>query len=88
MKKTRQAIHRNVIGKRVQEARLKARPRISQDDLAGKLAAKGINIDQPAVSRIENQTRYVMDYEAAALSRCLKVSVAWMFGVKERTSAG
>jgi hypothetical protein len=68
-----------VIGKRVREARLKARPRITQDDLAGKLAARGISVDQAAICRIENQTRYVMDYEAVALARCLRVSVAWLY---------
>lgn len=80
MKKTRQAQERNIIGKRVREARLKSNPPVSQDDLAGKLAAKGIALDQTAISRIENQTRYLMDYEIVALARCLRVSVGWLFG--------
>ena len=84
MKKTRQAHERNVIGKRVREARLKCNPLVSQDDLAGRLAAKGIALDQTAISRIENQTRYLMDYEIVALARCLKVSVAWLFGESDR----
>ena len=49
-------------------------------DLAGRLAAKGILIDRSAVSRIENQTRYLMDYEVRAIAGALKVSVAWLFG--------
>jgi hypothetical protein len=53
---------------------------VSQDDLAGRLAAQGIVMDRSAVSRIENQSRYAMDYEAAAIARALKVSVAWLFG--------
>jgi hypothetical protein len=48
--------------------------------LAGKLAAQGILMDRTAISRIENQSRYAMDYEAAAIARALKVSVAWLFG--------
>jgi len=80
VKKTIQASHRNIVGKRVREARLEARPRISQDDLAGRLAAKGIAMDQTAISRIENQTRYMMDYEIQAIARCLKVSVGWLCG--------
>lgn len=80
MKKTRAAIARNIIGKRVREARLRCQPTVSQDDLAGRLAAQGISMDQTAISRIENQTRYLMDYEVAALARCLKVSVTWLFG--------
>jgi transcriptional regulator with XRE-family HTH domain len=80
MKKTIKATKRNIIGARVREARLKRNPAVSQDDLAGKLAAQGILMDRTAVSRIENQSRYAMDYEAAAIARALKVSVTWLFG--------
>ena len=64
----------------MREARLKRKPAVSQDDLAGRLAGQGIVMDRTAVSRIENQSRYAMDYEAAAIARALKVSVAWLFG--------
>jgi hypothetical protein len=80
MKKTYQRKQRNIVGKRIREARLRTVPPVSQDDLAGRLAAAGVVVDQTAVSRIENQTRYLMDYEVAAIARCLKVSVAWLFG--------
>jgi len=73
MRKRRQAQERNVTGKRIREARLKCQPPVSQDDLAGKMAARGIVLDQTAISRIENQSRYLMDYEIAALAKCLKV---------------
>jgi hypothetical protein len=39
-------------------------------------------LDQTAVSRIERQERYLMDYEVAAIAKCLKVSVAWLHGEK------
>jgi hypothetical protein len=80
VKKTWQSAQRNIIGKRVREARLRQLPPVSQDDLAGRLAAVGIVLDQTAVSRIEKHARYVMDYEAAAIARCLKVSVGWLYG--------
>jgi transcriptional regulator with XRE-family HTH domain len=80
MKKTRKAATRNVIGHRVREARLRSRPPVSQEDLAGKLAVQGILLDRSAISRIESRSRYAMDYEAAALAKALKVSVAWLFG--------
>ncbi len=51
--------------------------------MAGKLAVKGIVLDQTAISRIENQTRYLMDYEVATLAGCLKVSVGWLFGERD-----
>jgi len=80
MKKTRKARQRNVVGGRVKEARLKCKPPVSQEDLAGRLAAQGILLDRSAISRIENQERYLMDYEVAAIARALKVPVAWLYG--------
>ena len=80
MKKTWRTAKKNILGKRIKEARLKMIPKVSQEDLAGKMAAKGILLDRTAISRIEKQERYLMDNEIKALSRCLKVSVAWLFG--------
>jgi hypothetical protein len=82
LKKTHQLPRRNVIGRRIREARLKVNPPVSQDDLAGRLAGKGIVLDQTAISRIERQERYLMDYEVVAIAKCLKVSVAWLHGEK------
>lgn len=64
----------------MRRARLKSTPPITQDDLAGRLARQEILLDRSAISRIESQSRYVMDYEAKAIARALKVSVAWLFG--------
>ena len=83
MKKTGQLEQRNLIGERVRKARLACKPPVTQDVLVGRLAARGITIDQTAVSRIENRTRYLMDYEIAAIARSLKVSVGWLFGEAE-----
>jgi transcriptional regulator with XRE-family HTH domain len=80
MKKTNDARARNLIGSKIRSARLKCTPSVSQEDLAGKLATRGILLDRSAISRIENQERYLMDYEIVAIAKCLKVSVAWLFG--------
>ena len=80
MKKTRNAKQRNLIGRRVRQARLKCNPQVSQEDLAGRLAGQGILLDRSAISRIEGLTRYVMDYEVAAIARALKVPLASLFG--------
>ena len=53
---------------------------MSQEDLAGRLAGRGVHLDRSAISRIENQDRYLMDYEISAIARCLKVTVGWLFG--------
>lgn len=80
VKRTKQTIAKNVTGRRVREARLRHRPAVSQDALAGKLAGRGLTLDQTAISRIERRERYVMDYEAAAIARCLRVTIGWLYG--------
>jgi hypothetical protein len=56
------------------------KPPVSQEDLSGRLAARGIQITQTGISKLETRQRYVMDYEAAAIARVLRVSVSWLFG--------
>jgi transcriptional regulator with XRE-family HTH domain len=64
----------------VRVARLAMRPRVSQEDLSGRLAVKGIQMTQTAISKLENRQRYVMDYEALAIAKALRVSVSWLYG--------
>lgn len=80
MKKTRKTAPRNQIGSRIKQARLKCKPPVSQEDLAGRIAAWGVVLDRSAISRIESHSRYLMDYEIAAIAKSLKVSVGWLFG--------
>jgi hypothetical protein len=44
------------------------------------LAAKGIQITQTGISKLENRQRYVMDYEALAIAKALRLSVSWLYG--------
>jgi len=76
MKKTQKQPPRNEAGPRIREIRLAAKTAISQEDLAGRLAGQGISMDRSAVSRVENQERYLMDYELIAFARALKVPPA------------
>lgn len=59
---------------------MRIKPSVSQEDLSGRLAALGVTITQTGISKIENQERYVMDYEAAALAKALRVPVASLYG--------
>jgi len=65
---------RNVIGATIREIRKKAHPPISLEDLAGRRAARGVNLDRSALGRIENGKRHVLDYEAVALARAPEVN--------------
>lgn len=74
---------KNVVGSRVRIARRRLHPPLSQEDLSGRLAARGITIDRSGISKIENGERYLMDYEVLALAKCLDVPVGWLFGSVE-----
>lgn len=77
---TRKPRGKNIVGRRVAEARNSRSPRLTQDDLSGKLARVGIQLDRAAVAKIENGHRYVLDYELRALGRVLEVDVNWLLG--------
>jgi len=71
---------KNIIGRRVAEARRHCKPPLSQDALSGKLARIGINLDRAAIAKIENNHRHVFDYEVKALARVLSVEASWLLG--------
>jgi len=84
VKKTRQSPFKNVIGQRIRQARLEKTPRVSQEDLSGRLAVQGVQITQTSISKIESGTRYVMDYEALAIAKVLKISISWLYGEADK----
>ncbi len=73
-------MRKNIIGRRVAEARQDCRPALTQDALSGKLAQLGIQLDRAAIAKIENNQRHVLDYELKALSHALGVNVNWLLG--------
>lgn len=88
MKRTQRAKRKNLVGGRVRQARYRLEPKVSQDDLSGRLARQGVTIDRAGISKIESFERYVLDYEAAALAKALRVSVAWLYGETGTARAG
>lgn len=70
----------NLVGKRVKKARLAAKPKLSQDALSGKLAARGVVIDRAGIAKLEAGSRYVSDFEVKGLASSLGVSVGWLLG--------
>jgi transcriptional regulator with XRE-family HTH domain len=73
-------VGKNIIGRRVAEARKKFRPVLTQDALSGKLARLGIQLDRAAIAKIENNHRHVLDYELKALAHVLGVDANWLLG--------
>jgi hypothetical protein len=77
---TRKPTGKNIVGRRVAQARKKCVPELTQDALSGKLARLGIQLDRAAVAKIENNHRHVLDYEVKALARVLGVDPNWLLG--------
>jgi len=74
----------NIIGERVRIARKKAKPPITQVDLAARLQMLGLlQMDQAAVSRIESGFHEVTDVEVVKIAKALGVTVGWLFGESE-----
>jgi transcriptional regulator with XRE-family HTH domain len=69
---------KNIIGSRVQSARLRAKPPMTQAQVAQALAAHGVSIDRAGVSKIEIGQRSVYDFEVKAFSKVLGVSLDWL----------
>ena len=70
--------NKNIIAKNFKIARVKNG--ISQQQLAAKMQVLGVNIDQQMISKIENNTRLVTDYELACFCRALSVSPESLIG--------
>lgn len=73
---------KNVIAGQMRFARLAFDPPLTQDQLAGRLAAKGIVLDRVAITKIESGQRCVFDFELPALAEVLSVDVRWLLGVQ------
>ncbi|WP_241428151.1 helix-turn-helix domain-containing protein [Clostridium sp. DJ247] len=69
--------NRNIIGKKI--SLIRKRKGITQEQLAARLNVQGINIDRPMISKIENRTREILDYEIKGIANALGVHVGDLF---------
>jgi transcriptional regulator with XRE-family HTH domain len=83
VKKTLTPVVKNIIGKRVREARAKFNPPLSQDELATRLEINGWKISRGTLAKIESEIREVRDFEVVVLAKTLKVSVGWLLSDDE-----
>jgi len=76
---------RNIIGERVYLARKRAKPPITQTDLAARLQVQGLRLERVTISKIETGYREVTDVEAVAIAKALGVSISWLLGESEKS---
>jgi transcriptional regulator with XRE-family HTH domain len=79
MKRTANIAGRNIVGHNVRRIRMNRIPKVTLEDMVARLALRGVQLDRSAIGRIENNDRYVLDYEAVALADALGVEVADLF---------
>ena len=81
---TKKRQSRNIIGDRIREARQLFDPPLTQDQLSGRLAKEGIQLDRVALAKVENGLRCAFDFEVKALAAVLKVDANWLLGIAAR----
>ena len=69
MKKILFEDNKNVIGRNLKLARVQAG--LTQGQLAARMQTLGVNLDQQMLSKIENNARFVTDYELGCFCRAL-----------------
>jgi hypothetical protein len=79
--KSKKRPSRNIIGNRVREARRRSDPPITQDQLAGRLASDGVQLDRVALAKVEGGLRCAFDFEVKGLAKVLKVDANWLLGI-------
>ena len=68
----------NAIGRRVKQARLTRKPRMTQVELATKLQLQGCDISRSGVAKIELGMRQVTDLELLKIAAVLEASPQWL----------
>jgi DNA-binding XRE family transcriptional regulator len=54
-------------------------PAVTQEDLSARLAVLGVGIVRTGIAKIENGERYVLDYEARAFAKALRVPIEQLY---------
>ena len=72
---------RNIVSGRLRQARLAFDPPLTQDDLSGRLAVKGLLLDRVAITKIESGQRCVFDFELPMLAEVLEIDARWLLGI-------
>lgn len=73
-------VRRNVIGKTIHALRMAKSPKVTQDDMVGRLARFGVELNQSQIAKIESGERMLLDYEIIGFAKALRVPVQDLFG--------
>ena len=76
----------NLVGARICKMRSLHRDKLTQDQLAGRLAALGLVLDRSTIAKIETGRRRVYDFEVVAFAKALGVTGNWLLGLTDKSS--
>lgn len=68
---------RNIVGKSIRKFRIERK--LTQEQLTAKIQLKGLELDRPMLSKIENNKREVLDFEVKAFSEALEIPIEQLF---------
>ena len=86
MRLRKQALgNRNMVGARVEAVRKSQG--MKQKELLAQLQVNGIDMNASGLLKLEGQLRSVTDFELAALSKILGVSIDWLLGLEQDKKA-
>ncbi len=54
-------------------------PKVTQDDMVGRLTRHGVELNQSQIAKIESGERMLLDYEIIAYAKALRVPVQALF---------
>ena len=69
--------NKNIIGANIRFYRKEKN--YTQKELIARLGIQGIDLDEPKLSRIENQLRPILDYEVLAFAKALDIPISYLF---------
>ena len=69
--------YQNIVGKNIQKYRLQKG--LSQRELVNKVALLGVTLYHSDISRIENNTLFIRDYEQYAICKVLNISIQQLY---------
>ncbi len=84
----KKVLQKNIVGARIRQARKAYPGGLTQDQLSGKLAALGVQLDRAGIAKVELGIRHVFDYEVVALARALKIDLKWLLSAEDTDETG
>lgn len=72
-------ISRTSVGQKIRQIRMTAKPKVTQENMVGRLARHGVTLNQSQIAKIESGGRALVDFEILAFAKALRIPVRSLF---------